>query len=52
MMFCSVAFGMRKALQAEHGKSDLEKRIVQLESEKKDLERQIQDLKVVMHHCY
>ncbi|EKX52508.1 hypothetical protein GUITHDRAFT_92240, partial [Guillardia theta CCMP2712] len=41
----SVAFGMRKALQAEQGKSDLENRIVQLESEKKDLERQIQDLK-------
>uniref|UniRef100_A0A7S4NAP4 Uncharacterized protein n=1 Tax=Guillardia theta TaxID=55529 RepID=A0A7S4NAP4_GUITH len=48
----SVAFGMRKALQAEQGKSDLENRIVQLESEKKDLERQIQDLKVVMQHCY
>uniref|UniRef100_A0A7S0NDI6 Uncharacterized protein n=1 Tax=Hanusia phi TaxID=3032 RepID=A0A7S0NDI6_9CRYP len=41
----SVAFGMRKALQAEQGKSDLENRIVQLENEKKDLERQIQDLK-------
>jgi len=43
----SVAFGMRKALQAEQGKSDLENRIVQLENEKKDLERQIQDLKVL-----
>ena len=41
----SVAFGMRKALQAEQGKSDMENRIVQLEGEKKDLERQIQDLK-------
>mmetsp|Transcript_25990 Transcript_25990/g.61626 ORF Transcript_25990/g.61626 Transcript_25990/m.61626 type:complete len:243 (+) Transcript_25990:143-871(+) len=41
----SVAFGMRKALQAEQGKSDMENRIVQLEAEKKDLERQIQDLK-------
>merc|ERR1712205_137924 len=41
----SIAFGMRKALQAEQGKSDMENRIVQLEGEKKDLERQIQDLK-------
>lgn len=41
----SVAFGMRKALQAEQGKSDMENRIVQLEADKKDLERQIQDLK-------
>ena len=31
----SVAFGMRKALQAEQGKSDMENRIVQLEGEKK-----------------
>jgi len=30
-----VAFGMRKALQAEQGKSDMENRIVQLEGEKK-----------------
>merc|ERR1712205_21935 len=41
----SVTFGMRKALQAEQGKSDMENRIVQLQGEKKDLERQIQDLK-------
>ena len=32
---------MRKALQAEQGKSDMENRIVQLEGEKKDLERQV-----------
>ena len=36
-----MAFGMRKALQAEQGKSDMENRIVQLEGEKKDLERQV-----------
>jgi len=41
----SVAFGMRKSLQAEQGKSDMEGRILSLEGEKKDLERQIQDLK-------
>ena len=41
----SVAFGMRKALQAEQGKSDMESKIKTLEAEKKDLERQIQDLK-------
>eukprot|EP00736_Rhodelphis_marinus_P012915 Rmarinus@m.17821 len=41
----SVAFGMRKALQAEQGKADMENKIKQLESEKRDLERQVQDLK-------
>jgi dynein light intermediate chain, axonemal len=41
----SVAFGMRKALQAEQGKSDMEAKIKQLESEKKELERQVQDQK-------
>ena len=41
----SVAFGMRKALQAEQGKADMEARIKQLEAEKKDLERQVQELK-------
>mmetsp|Transcript_1234 Transcript_1234/g.3272 ORF Transcript_1234/g.3272 Transcript_1234/m.3272 type:complete len:107 (+) Transcript_1234:367-687(+) len=41
----SVAFGMRKALQSEQGKSDMEARIVQLEAEKKEQERVIQDLK-------
>ena len=35
----SVAFGMRKALQAEQGKSDMENRIVQLEGEKKGVHR-------------
>merc|ERR1711937_973195 len=41
----SVAFGMRKALQAEQGKADMEQRIKTLEQEKKDLERQVQELK-------
>jgi hypothetical protein len=45
LTYISVAFGMRKALQAEQGKSDMENKIVTLEAEKKDLERQIQDLK-------
>ncbi|XP_038613823.1 axonemal dynein light intermediate polypeptide 1 isoform X3 [Tachyglossus aculeatus] len=41
----SVAFGMRKALQAEQGKADMEKKIADLESEKKDLERQVNEQK-------
>lgn len=41
----SIAFGMRKALQAEQGKADMEMRIKQLEQEKKELERQVQELK-------
>ncbi|NXW16973.1 IDLC protein, partial [Circaetus pectoralis] len=41
----SVAFGMRKALQAEQGKSDMEKRIAELEEEKRQLERQVSEQK-------
>ncbi|GFR62070.1 axonemal dynein light chain p33 [Elysia marginata] len=41
----SVAFGMRKALQAEQGKADMERKISELESEKRDLERQVNELK-------
>merc|ERR1719387_2000511 len=41
----SIAFGMRKALQAEQGKADMEKKIEELEEEKKDLERQVNELK-------
>ncbi|XP_075029994.1 axonemal dynein light intermediate polypeptide 1 isoform X1 [Calonectris borealis] len=41
----SVAFGMRKALQAEQGKSDMEKRIAELEEEKRELERQVNEEK-------
>ncbi|KAL7057081.1 hypothetical protein AAHC03_019304 [Spirometra sp. Aus1] len=36
---------MRKALQAEQGKADLDKRILELEQEKRDLERQVNELK-------
>jgi len=41
----SVAFGMRKALQAEQGKADMEKRIAELEEEKRDLEKNVNELK-------
>ncbi|CAF1412080.1 unnamed protein product [Adineta steineri] len=41
----SVAFGMRKALMAEQGKSDLERKLVQLEEDKRDLERQVKETK-------
>uniref|UniRef100_A0A8C8EB21 Axonemal dynein light intermediate polypeptide 1 n=1 Tax=Otus sunia TaxID=257818 RepID=A0A8C8EB21_9STRI len=41
----SVAFGMRKALQAEEGKSNMEKRIAELEEEKRELERQVSEEK-------
>ena len=41
----SIAFGMRKALQTEQGKADMESRIQQLESEVKDLERQVSEWK-------
>eukprot|EP00906_Rhabdomonas_costata_P025155 RCo036035 len=40
----SVAFGMRKALQAEQGKADMLASIRQLEHEKEDLLRQVQEL--------
>lgn len=41
----SVAFGMRKALQSEHGKSEMEKRISDLENEKQELLKQLNDQK-------
>ena len=41
----SIAFGMRKALQAEQGKVELETRITQLEGDKRDLDRQVSELK-------
>ncbi|NXE25078.1 IDLC protein, partial [Ardeotis kori] len=41
----SVSFGVRKALQAEQGKSDMEKRIAELEEEKRELERQVSEEK-------
>jgi dynein light intermediate chain len=37
----AVAFGMRKALQTEQGKNEMEGRIQSLEGEVKDLERQV-----------
>ena len=42
----SVAFGMRKALQTEQGKSDMEQHIQQLEAESRDLERQVGEWRV------
>ncbi|OXB66413.1 hypothetical protein ASZ78_011947 [Callipepla squamata] len=41
----SIAFGVRKALQAEQGKSDMEKRIEELEEEKRELERLVSEEK-------
>ncbi|KAJ3092325.1 Axonemal dynein light intermediate polypeptide 1, partial [Quaeritorhiza haematococci] len=41
----SVAFGMRKALQAEQGKVDMENRIKDLEEEKRQLEQTVLELK-------
>ena len=42
----SVAFGMRKALQAEQGKTDMEKKIAELEEDKRGLEKQLNEAKV------
>ncbi|KAG5672694.1 hypothetical protein PVAND_002803 [Polypedilum vanderplanki] len=45
-LYCSsVAFGMRKALQAQEGKEQLQERIKQLEEEKALLESTISDMK-------
>lgn len=45
-LYCSsIAFGMRKALQSEQGKSDLQKDVEDLREEKTDLERQLTDLR-------
>ncbi|ORX48618.1 hypothetical protein BCR36DRAFT_404947 [Piromyces finnis] len=41
----SVAFGMRKALQEEQGKTDMEIKIKELEEEKAQLEQQVTELK-------
>lgn len=41
----SVAFGMRKALQSEQGKSDMERQIKDLIAEKVELERQVNEQK-------
>jgi len=42
----SVAFGMRKALQTEQGKADMEARIQQLDTEVKELSRQVNEWKM------
>ncbi|KAJ8940507.1 hypothetical protein NQ318_003107, partial [Aromia moschata] len=45
-LYCSsVAFGMRKALQAEQGKSDIYQDVEVLRNQKMELEQQIIDLK-------
>ncbi|XP_042346654.1 axonemal dynein light intermediate polypeptide 1 [Plectropomus leopardus] len=41
----SVAFGMRKALQAEQGKADMEKKISDLEEERQELKKQLNEQK-------
>lgn len=41
----SVTFAMRKQLQAEHGKAELEKTIEQLEHKKTKLENKVSELK-------
>ncbi|CAL8249064.1 unnamed protein product [Lota lota] len=41
----SMAFGVRKALQAEQGKTDMETRLSELEKEKQDFERQLNEQK-------
>eukprot|EP00742_Colponemidia_sp_Colp-10_P001205 GILJ01001298.1.p1 GENE.GILJ01001298.1~~GILJ01001298.1.p1 ORF type:complete len:283 (+),score=59.31 GILJ01001298.1:1833-2681(+) len=40
----SIAFGMRKALQAEQRKAEMESKISQLDSENRDLESQVTEL--------
>ena len=37
----SIAFGIRKALQAEQGKTDMENYIAKLEEEKAGLEKEV-----------
>ena len=39
----SIAFGIRKALQAEQGKTDMENYIAKLEEEKAALEKEVSD---------
>ncbi|XP_075210947.1 putative inner dynein arm light chain, axonemal Dnali1 [Lycorma delicatula] len=41
----SIAFGMRKALQAEQGKSNMEQTIENLKTDKNDLEKQVAELR-------
>ena len=41
----SVTFAMRKQLQAEHGKADLEKRIAELDAKKKKQSNKVIELR-------
>lgn len=45
----SIAFGMRKALQTEQGKGDMEGRIGTLEADTKDFERQVRAIAVPLY---
>lgn len=46
-LYCSsIAFGMRKALQAEQGRADLIQAIEVLKESKKDLEKQVMELRM------
>ena len=45
MILSSVTFAMRKQLQAEHGKADLEKRISELEAKKKKQSNKVIELR-------
>ena len=40
----SIAFGIRKALQAEQGKTDMENYIAKLEGEKAGLEKEVRNI--------
>jgi dynein light intermediate chain, axonemal len=44
----AVTFGMRKQLQAEHGKAELEKQIEELEARKTKLKNKVNELKSKM----
>lgn len=41
----SIAFGIRKALEAEQGKAELEAKVATLDGEKRELEKQVAELK-------
>lgn len=46
-LYCSsVSFGMRKALQAQEGKTKLQQMVSELEGDKKRLENQISAMKI------
>ena len=47
----SIAFGIRKALQAEQGKTDMETKISRLEDDKAGLEKEVSDLKRYQLAC-